>query len=278
MLDISDNELEMLLVKVSGSEKDSELGFFSKPFRLTFKEKELIIKKYFPVRDNRTVDFIVRNHDSYVGELMSLGIRIPETIIRAVQSKRKYQIIIIQEAFKKDALLRDIMEKSSEKEMLEHCRLIFDETLKFRNNRKNAAEIGFHPTLRNYALHEGRLWYFDTFPPMLMKQRELNRIIIRMSPFGKLIKSFVPPGLIDIVSDEYYSFIKMFIGIVGSCCRLRSDYASGILSFSMECISSADCDEEEKQKIIQILQSPPRLPGIWTFFRKLSGNKGKPNI
>jgi hypothetical protein len=278
MLNIADNELELLLAKLSGSERDSELGFFSKPFRLAFKDKELIIKKYFPVRDNSTVDFILRNHDNYVKELMSLGIKIPETIIRTVQSKRKYQIIIIQEAFKKEEMLRDIMERSSEEEMLEFCRLILDETLKFRNNRKNVADIGFHPTLRNYALHDGSLWYFDTFPPMLMKQRELNRIIIRMSPFGMLVKNLIPPGLIDIVSDEYYDFVKMFKGIVGSCCRLRSDYASSILSFSTEYIRSAFCDEEEKQKIIQILQSPPRLPGIWTFFRKLSGNTGKPNI
>ena len=278
MLDISDSELALLLAKVSGSERDSELGFFSKPFRLKFKEKELIIKKYFPVRDDKTVNYIIRNHDSYVGELMSLGIRIPETVIKAVQSKRKHQIIIIQEAFKKEEMLRYLMERSSENEMLGLCRLIFDETLKFRNNRKNTAEIGFHPTLRNYALHNGSLWYFDTFPPMLMNQRELNRIIIRMSPFGRLIKNLIPPGFIDIVSDEYFSFIKMFKGIVGSCCRLRSEYAGSILSFSMEHIRSAECDQEEKQKIIEILQSPPRLPGIWTFFRKLSGNTGKPNI
>ena len=195
MLDISDSELALLLAKVSGSERDSELGFFSKPFRLKFKEKELIIKKYFPVRDDKTVNYIIRNHDSYVGELMSLGIRIPETVIKAVQSKRKHQIIIIQEAFKKEEMLRYLMERSSENEMLGLCRLIFDETLKFRNNRKNTAEIGFHPTLRNYALHNGSLWYFDTFPPMLMNQRELNRIIIRMSPFGRLIKNLIPPGL-----------------------------------------------------------------------------------
>lgn len=278
MLDISDNELELLLTKVSGGDKDSELGFFSKPFRMTFKETELIIKKYFPVKDPATVDLIVRNHDRYVAELMSLGIKVPDTTIRTVRLKNRYQIIILQEAYKKEEMLRYLIERSSEKEMLELCRLIFDETLKFRNNRSNPDEIGFHPTLRNYAYHNGQLCYFDTFPPMLMRKRELNRIVLRMSPFGKLIKHLVPSGLINIVSDEYYDFVKMFKGIAGSCCRLRPEYVKSILDFSKNYIISADCDPREKQAIIKILQAPPRLPGIWTFVRKLSGNTGKPNL
>ena len=115
MLEIPDNELELLLDKISGGDKDSELGFFSKPFRMTFKETELIIKKYSPVRDPATVDLIVRNHDRYVAELMSLGIKVPETTIRTVKLKNRHQIIILQEAYKKEEMLRYLIERSSEK-------------------------------------------------------------------------------------------------------------------------------------------------------------------
>lgn len=278
MLEIPDNELELLLAKISSGDKDSELGFFSKPFRITLKNKELIIKKYSPVKDPATVDLIVRNHDKYVTKLRSLGIKVPETIIRTVRLKNRHQIIILQEAYKKEEMLRYLIEKSSEKEMLELCRLIFDEALKFRNNRSNSDEIGFHPTLRNYAYHNGHLYYFDTFPPMYMRQRELNRIILIMSPFGKLIKPLVPTGLINIVSDENYDFVKMFKGIVGSCCRLKPDNVESILDFSKNYIISADCNPREKDAIMKILQAPPRLSGIWTFIRKLSGNTGKPNL
>ncbi len=88
---------------------------------------------------------------------------------------------------------------------------------------------------------------------------------------------FLPPW-INIVTDEYYCFDKMFTGITGSCCRLRPEYANAILKFSTDYINNSACPPELKQKITRILTTPPELPGIWTFFRKLSGNVGKPNI
>ena len=138
--------------------------------------------------------------------------------------------------------------------------------------------IGFHPTLRNYALRDGSLFYFDTFPPMLMNQRELNRIILRMSPYGSLFKIFFPLTWINLVSNEYYNFDKMFTSIAGSCCRLRPENANAILAFSIEFINSTSCTIAEKQKITRMLKSPPDLPALWIFIRRLSGNVGKPNI
>jgi hypothetical protein len=278
MLVISESDTDLILSEAASGNADSNLGFFSKPFRINFKDTELILKKYSPVRNFDIISGIIENHGRYIQELRNIGINVPDTMIRTLHIKGKFQIFIIQKAFRKDELFRNLFEASSESELLKLCKLIYDETLKYLNHRKKSMDIGFHPTLRNYALHDGSMFNFDTFPPMLMAQRELNKIILKMAPYGSFFKIFIPLTWLNFVSNEYYNFDKMFTGIAGSCCRLRPESANAILSFSVDYINSSTCSLAEKQKITRVLQSPPNLPGLWTFFRRLSGNVGKPNI
>jgi hypothetical protein len=277
MLEITQSDLDLILSAAETSVSDSDLGFFSKPSRVEYKNKQLIVKKYLPVRDSEFVSGIIQNHDRYIRALRNIGIRIPDTKITKHAVNGKIQIIIIQEAFQKTELLRSLFETSSESELLKLCRLIFDDTMKYQKNMEESMKTGFHPTLRNYAFHNGSLSFFDTFPPMLMGQGELNKIILRMSPFGSFIKKIIPLTWINLVSDEYYYFDKMFEGITGSCCRLRPECADMILKFGIDYINSSPCSQAEKNKITAILQSPPDLPPIWTIIRRLSGNTGKPN-
>jgi hypothetical protein len=277
-LTFSQSDTELILSKVTTNKTDSDLGFFSKPLRVSYAGRELMVKKYLPVRDPGVISEIIINHDRYISELRGLGINVPDTFITTLSINRKIQIIIIQEAFRKDELMRWLIENSPESEMLNLCKRILDDAVMFWKNKKGSMDIGFHPTLRNYSFHEGNLFYFDTFPPMLMKQAELNKIIIKMSPFGKALKIITPSRLINLVSDEYYNIDKMVTGIIGSCCRLRPGNSSAILTFSRDYISRSSYTESEKQKIIMALQAPPRLSGIWTFIRLISGNVGKPNV
>jgi hypothetical protein len=278
MLGITQSDLDLVLSDAEAGIADSNLGFFSKPYRIDYKSQQLIVKKYLPVRDAEFVSGIVENHDRYIRVLRNAGIKVPDTIITTRHVNGKIQIVIIQEAFPKVELLRNLVETSSESELLKLCSLIFDDTIKFLKNGDESMKTGFHPTLRNYALHDGSLFYFDTFPPMLMDQKELNRIILRMSPFGSFFKKIIPLTWINRVSDEYYYFDKMFKGIAGSCCRLRPEYTDAVLRFGIDYINSSQCSQAEKHKITGFLQSPPDLPVLWTFIRKLSGNVGKPNI
>ena len=278
MLAITQSESDLILSEAASRLTDSNLGYFSKPFRINFRNSELMLKKYYPVRNPDIVSKILQNHERYISALSSIGIRVPDTIIRSVKIKGKYQIFILQEAFRKDEMLRTRFENSPEDELPKLCKLIYDDVQKFLTYPKVSMDIGFHPTLRNYALHNDTLFFFDTFPPMLMKQRDLNRIIIRMSPYGSFFKVFIPERFINLVTDEYYNFEKMFIGITGSCCRLRPENANAILDFSTGYINNSTCSPEVKQNITRMLKTPPELPGIWTFIRKLSGNVGKPNI
>ena len=279
MTSFTQDEIDKILSDAVLKKKSSDLGYFSRPFRIEYANKKFVVKLYLPVKKQELVSSIVKNHNDYITELKYTGLRIPETIINSKKAGKNHQIIIIQESFSDDELLRNCIMKASLTELTGLCSLVFTDILMFWRKKKNSLEIGFHPTLRNYALHQGKLYFFDTFPPMLMSQQRLNRLIIRMSPYGGLIKNFIHPRLMKRVTDEYYNLDKMFIGVVGSCCRLRPADASKILTFSSIYVTESELlTEPEKATIIKHLTKPPQLSKIWILIRKLSGNIGSPNI
>ena len=122
MLELSPNDIDIILSEEKVNKPDSNLGYFSKPYRKKYKNLELIIKKYLPVRDQEVVSEIIENHNKYIEELKSLGISVPDTLIRVLKTGKKSQIIIIQEAFRKDELLRNMVESSPETELQNLCK------------------------------------------------------------------------------------------------------------------------------------------------------------
>jgi hypothetical protein len=85
--------------------------------------------------------------------------------------------------------------------------------------------------------------------------------------------------MINRVSNEYYYLPKMFIGIVGSCCRLRPELADEILAFSKAFASESEViAKAEREAIAELLKTPPHLSKLWRTWRRLSGNIGKPNV
>ena len=279
MKPLTQEEIGKILQDIESKDRSSDLGYFSKPFRVNYYGRALFIKLYFPVKDQKLISSIIENHDEYIRELKLAGLKIPETKILSKPSGDKHQLIIIQDAFKDEELLRNMIINGSPEDVKRLCFIVFDEMLQFLNKKNRQKDIGFHPTLRNYCVHKGELWFFDTFPPMLMNQKELNKLIMKMSPYGGLLKKIIPLRLINKVTDEYYNTEMMFTGIVGSCCRLRPADADNILAFSNEYVNqSVRLTDDDKERIKRLLEKPPRLSGIWILIRKLSGNKGKPNI
>ncbi len=280
MLALSKEEIQKLLEEVAQREQDSNLGFFSKPVRISHQGEELMLKTYAPLKSAELSREIISHHDKYVDALRSTGVKVPDTQITSMNSPKGEQLLIIQRAFPSEALLRtQVIEAQSLEEVLSLIELIFRDTLKYWVNRPEQA-IGFHPTLRNYSNLDEELYYFDTFPPMLVEQRELNKLIRQMSPYGGgLLKRFLPLNLLNRVSDEYYQLDKMFSGIVGSTCRLHPNYAEDILRFAKEFLSGySQLKPEERESILQKLKAPPKLPKIWVLIRKWSGNEGAPNL
>lgn len=279
MIIIDGNQLHEILKDLELSEPCSEFGFFSKPFRVLIGERECVVKVYEALRSEKLTSFIFDNHDLYVYKLKSIGLNVPETEIHRVSVGNKHQLVIIQEAFMQKDLVRDLISSASVIEIEKLVSKIFDDIFIFWNHSLRDENIGFHPTLRNYAYNKGSLYYFDTFPPMLMKQKMLNRIIIAMSPYGKSIKKIIPNMFINRVTDEYYQLDKMFSGVVGSCCRLRPELAKKILEFSLQYVNNLQSiSEEEKNRIKAKINEPPRLSNIWLSVRKWSGNIGMPNV
>jgi hypothetical protein len=276
---LTQNQIETILKESESKKLCSDFGFFSRPYRLEYEGKEFIVKQYLPIKDGSTLSAIIQNHDRYVSVLTSLGINIPETRIISRKIRNKEQLVIIQEPFRDPYLLRNMILSSSLAEIQKVCILLFNDILAFWKGQENKGDIGFHPTIRNYAYHNAKLYFFDTFPPMLMKQSEVNRLIITMSPFGKWIKRILPARMMNIVSDEFYQLDRMFTGIVGSCCRLRPEYATRILEFSTQFVMNCPLlTDAEKERITKKLTVPPQLPWIWILIRKLSKNTGAPNI
>ncbi len=279
MISFTPDQINEILLTTADNNPCSDKGYFSKPFRVVYHQQNLIVKTFLPISNKKAINFILQNHQDYVNELQGIGIQLPDTFISTIAHENKLQLIIIQQAFKDEELIRDIMTTAPLPEILQLCDLLFADTLKFFYGKNPKTDIGFHPTLRNYAFHQGQLFYFDTFPPMLMNQKQMNRLIITMSPYGKWLKRFIPQSVINRVSNEYFFINKMFIGIVGSCCRLRPELAVDILAYSKAYVTNAAMlPEADKNDILSLLNKPPNLSKLWTTFRKLSGNVGKPNV
>ena len=279
MISLTTKQTSTLLQDIAFRQTCSDCGYFSRPFRVSHEGRELIVKTFLPVRNHKLVDRIVENHDAYVARLSGIGINLPETHISSLPRNGKLQLVIVQQPFGDDEMVRGMISRGTKEEIAMLCRLMFDDAVRFAKREDAKGDIGFHPSLRNYAYRDGRLWYFDTFPPMLMDQQSLNRLIIAMSPYGRLIKKITPPRMINRVSNEYYYLPKMLIGIVGSCCRLRPELADEILAFSKAyAAESEQISQDDRMAIAELLKTPPHLSKLWRTWRKLSGNIGKPNV
>ncbi|MDX2304963.1 MAG: DUF6206 family protein [Microscillaceae bacterium] len=259
----------------------SKLGFFSSPIKIHNQQGDaLVLKIYKPIKNPTLMDFILENHKDYILKMRALGILIPDTEAQVRQIASKFYLIICQKAFEPSELVRNLLEEAPKNRFLEIMTRIFDDILLYWQNKKNEPlEIGFHPTLRNYALRDEKLYYFDTFPPMLMPQKHLNKIILKMAPLQIPMQYFVPQHSINRVSDEYYQLDKMIIGVIGSCCRLRPEFHAAILESARAYIAQNDqTDPSDKNKILCHTEKAPKLSKIWVFCRRLFGNVGKPNI
>jgi hypothetical protein len=138
--------------------------------------------------------------------------------------------------------------------------------------------VGFHPSIRNFAIHNGRARFFDTFPPLIHYTRaEMGKMLLTFSDkrLMRLIGPFMPTRVTGI-QDEWYSPAETLVGMVGSACRLRPDDAEAYLEWGRT--FTPDYMPRWADEILPHLQEAPRLPGYWTGFRKLLGLVGEPNV
>ncbi|MEL6535936.1 MAG: DUF6206 family protein [Bacteroidota bacterium] len=260
----------------------SRLGFFSQPVLATHGPLAgQMLKIYPPIRQEAKARRLALLHEGYARELAATGRRIPLTRMELVPMGNRWVPMIIQEAFAEEDLVRQTLERlDSFSEYQRIVNLILKDTLLYLDNRayNPQLELGFHPTLRNYALRLNKLYYFDTFPPMNLPQAELNKIIRQSLPQAWLrYLSWIFPRILNRVSHEYYDPTAMITGIVGSACRLRPEWSDQTLSGCQEYLSQEISTTIALAPILEKLQSKPKLSTAWTTIRKLTKNIGKPN-
>jgi len=259
----------------------SKLGYFCAPFRPPSGPlADKVIKTYRGGRDPEVLEQLHRRHDSYVECLTRAGVRLPETRFLILNEAGYMQPVIVQDALDEALLLRPQVERGELPQVLqalEQAALSIDAF--WRNVAQRPERIGYHPSIRNFAMDEDGPIFFDTFPPLIGYSREeMGVLLLRFSESGMIrnIGSLLPER-IRAIQDEWYSPSGTIVGLIGSAIRLRPADREEILDWARG-FASAKLQGEMRAEVLAELAHPPRLPAIWTGMRKMLGLEGKPNV
>ena len=259
----------------------SKLGYFCAPFRPeTGPLKDCVVKTYRGGRDPELLEQLNRRHDAYVECLTRAGVRLPDTRFLILNEAGFLQPVIVQAALDEATLLRPQIEAAE----LDAALAMLDQAATsiaafWRNVAQRPERIGYHPSIRNFALDESGPVFFDTFPPLIGYSRdEMGRLLLRFSESG-LIRNLgsVAPERIRAIQDEWYSPSGTIVGLIGSAIRLRPGDRAEILEWARG-FASAKLDGDMRRETLEELARPPRLPVIWTGMRRLLGLEGRPNV
>jgi len=220
-----------------------------------------------------------KNHTDYVAILHKTGVGLPETEFLLLEMDGRRFPVIVQEALDSNALMRPLMINASHAQALQMLNAAGQVIARFWNNLSpEDGRVGFHPSIRNFAIVQGKAVFFDTFPPLIHYTRDdMGKLLLQFSE-NRLMRLMGPilQRKVTGIQDEWYSPAETLIGLVGSACRLRPAEAAAFLDWGRA--FAADEMAQWSNEIHDGLTKPPRLPGYWTGFRKLLGLLGEPNI
>jgi hypothetical protein len=276
LLDELSRDEELLLGVLAHSKpiEESKLGFFSMVYKLNYQKTDFVLKHYPALS---SIKNLAELHDRYCLQLSKAGIQIPKTRLLELKGKSKNQVVCLQKAFKPENLCRKLIETSDLEGCITLIKALLTETLKFWDLYKNNETIGFHPTLRNFALETETLHYFDTFPPMNMERGKLNKIMVSSAPVNLLYR-LIGSTMMNMVTKEYYQVEPMYTGIIGSCCRLRPEFKEKFMKIGVDYVKQSNLQGFEKDTIINRLTHVPKLNWLWLFARRVFGKHGRSNV
>jgi len=206
--------------KLEGKVPGAELGVFTHPVYLG---EDSVLKVYSGGLEYGEGQELVLAHGRYVGRIKAAGIRVPHTVGRLNGVGEGYRFEVVQSRFEEGELAGEILKNGSEQEVVNVTLGIAADTIRFLNMYPEE-DIGFHPTFRNYAVHNGHHYYLDTFPPFGTRA-ETREMILKHFPIEGGAKSLLLPHLDRFIAENYEP-AKMVKGIVGSVVRQRPEYAS----------------------------------------------------
>ena len=258
----------------------SKLGYFCAPFRpATGPFADKVIKVYRGLPDGAALERLARAHDDYVAALTDTGVPMPQTEIHLLDMGTGRIPVIVQQALPAESMMRTRMIQDDLPATLVHMQAAGQVIAAFWNAADRFdTRIGFHPSIRNFAIVDGRAVFFDSFPPLIHYSRaEMGRMLLQFS--DKRLMRLIGPLMqarVTGIQDEWYSAPETLVGLVGSACRLRPADALAYLDWGRGFVQAAM--PRWAEQALDGLNAPPRLPGYWTGFRKLLGLQGEPNV
>ena len=258
----------------------SKLGYFCAPFRpQNGSLSDQVIKVYRSLADVAALDRLAQAHDDYVMLLQRTKVGLPETEFHLLDLGGQRTPVVVQQALDARSMMRPQLIAADRQNALKLMAVAGDVIAGFWNAlEERDGRVGFHPSIRNFAIVDGRAMFFDTFPPLIGYTRdEMGEMLLQFSE--KRLMRWVGPMLkqkVTGIQDEWYSPPETLVGLVGSACRLRPDDAEAFLSWGRDFAQSQM--PRWSGAALAGLKKPPRLPGYWTGFRKLLGLQGEPNI
>ncbi len=258
----------------------SRLGYFCAPFRPAdgpFSAR--VIKVYRGLTDRAMAERLRDCHADYVAALLAGGVPMPETAFHLLEMEGASVPVIVQEALPVDSLMRPLMQRQPLPETLAMMEAAGQVIARFWHWAEGQeARIGFHPSIRNFAIRGGEAVFFDTFPPLIHYSRdEMGRMLLTFSE--KRLMRVVGPLMrarVTGIQDEWYSPPETLVGLVGSACRLRPDDAQAYLDWGRD-FARREMAPWADEALAGMTETP-KLPGYWTGFRKLLGLQGEPNV
>lgn len=259
----------------------SRLGYFCLPFRPADGPlADRVIKTYRGGRDRDLLRELGARHDAYVAALTGAGVRLPKTEFLILDQGGYLQPVIVQEALDERILMRPRLEAASLSEMEDILGAAILSIADFWARVADRPErIGYHPSIRNFAIDEQGPIFFDTFPPLIgYSHAEMGQLLLRFSESG-LVRAMgrVMPGRIRGIQDEWYSPAGTIVGLIGSAVRLRPADGPATLAWAQAFVA-AHLKGALRDEVLAELDRPPRLPAYWTGMRRVLGLEGKPNV
>lgn len=259
----------------------SRLGYFCAPFRPvdgTFSDR--VIKVYRGLADAAALERLSAAHDDYVAALRAVGVPLPETEFHLLQGDDGPRVpVIVQEALPESALMRPRMQAENLESTLAMMEAAGQVIARFWNAADRFdTRIGFHPSIRNFAVLDGQAVFYDTFPPLIHYSREeIGRMLLLFSE-KRLMRLLGPlmRARVTGIQDEWYSAPETLVGLVGSACRLRPEHVGAYLDWGRD--FAARAMPRWAEEAVAGMQVAPRLPGYWTGVRKLLGLQGEANL
>ena len=262
------------------SQPISKLGYFCKPFRPSqgpFANK--VIKVYRGMSDQTALHRLAECHDDYVDVLREIGVPLPETTFYLLKFEHDLIPVIAQQALPDSSMMRTQMLAVETEQAIGMLASAAEVIADFWNSLDpHGPRVGFHPSIRNFAIVEGKAIFFDTFPPLIHYERnEMGRMLLQFSE-KRLMRVLGPllQNKVTSIQDEWYTPAETLVGLVGSACRLRPADRSVFLQWGREFARHRMARWADQAQAS--MQAPPQLPRYWTAMRKLLGLQGAPNI